>query len=178
MTTPLPGVPPVNKLAFVVEKQWRPATGLAVPMPTLPDVVMAAKVAVPDNAGLAERTTDPVPVEVVTPDPPRATASVPDPAFPMLRAVIPDPAPVRVVALTVAAFIVPVKTSRAVCGFVVPTPTFPFAPTKRAVDPVVVRKVATFPVPSCWTLKAFPDAVLPNTKQLLVFRTTGMVGAP
>jgi hypothetical protein len=32
----------------------------------------------------------------------------------MLRAVIPEPAPVRVVALTVAAFIVPVKTSRAV----------------------------------------------------------------
>jgi hypothetical protein len=47
-----------------------------------------------------------------------------------------------------------------------------------AVAPVAVLKLATFPVPSCWTLMAFPDAVLPNTKQLLVFRTTGTVGAP
>jgi hypothetical protein len=57
-------------------------------------------------------------------------------------------------------------------------PTFPAAFTKSAVAPVVVRNVATFPVPSCWTLKALPDAVLPNTKQLLVFRTTGTLGTP
>jgi hypothetical protein len=80
---------------------WSGADGLAVPMPTLPEVVMAAKVAVPDNAGLAESTTDPVPVEVVVPVPPRATASVPDPALSMFRAVIPEPAPVKVEALTV-----------------------------------------------------------------------------
>jgi hypothetical protein len=47
-----------------------------------------------------------------------------------------------------------------------------------AVAPAVVLKLATFPVPNCWTDRAFPEAVLPNTKQLLVFRTTGTVGAP
>jgi hypothetical protein len=57
-------------------------------------------------------------------------------------------------------------------------PTFPAAFTNMAVAPVAVLKLATFPVPNCWTLRAFPDAVLPNTKQLLVFRTTGTVGAP
>jgi hypothetical protein len=72
----------------------------------------------------------------------------------------------------------PVATESWYEGFAVPTPTFPAAFTKSAVAPVVVRKVATFPVPSCWTLKALPDAVLPNTKQLLVFRTTGTLGTP
>jgi len=131
--------------------------GAVVPMPTLPEVVMDAKVAVPDNAGLAERTTDPEPVEEVTPVPPRATASVPDPALPMLRAVIPDPAPVRVVALTVAAFIVPVNTSRAVCGLAVPTPTLPLAPTNRADPPELVWALNTLPVPNCLTVSAFDE---------------------
>jgi hypothetical protein len=135
-------------------------------------------VIVPVNVGLAERTTDPVPVEDVTPVPPRATARVPDPALPMFSDVIPDPAPVRVVALTVAAFMVPVGTSRAVAGFVVPIPTLPAAFTKSAVAPVCVRKVATFPVPSCWTLKALPDAVLPITKTLLELKITGTLGTP
>jgi hypothetical protein len=58
-------------------------------------------VTVPVSVGLADRTTDPVPVEDVTPVPPRATASVPDPALPMFSDVIPDPAPVKVVAETV-----------------------------------------------------------------------------
>ena len=147
-------------------------------MPTLPDVVMAAKVAVPDNAGLAERTTDPVPVEDVTPVPPRATASVPDPALPMLRAVIPDPAPVKVVATTVAAFIVPVKTSRAVAGFAVPTPTSPVLETKRAELPVDVATFITAPAPSCWTVKAVPEEVLPRTMQLLELMSVGTVGTP
>ena len=83
-----------------------------------------AIVVVPARVGPDERTTDPDPVDVVVPVPPRATASVPDPAFPMFRDVIPDPAPVKVVATTVAAFIVPVKTSRAVAGLKVPIPTF------------------------------------------------------
>ena len=64
-------------------------------------------------------------------------------------------------ATTLAAFIVPVKTSRAVAGFVVPTPTFPFAPTKRAVDPVVVWALNTLPPPNCLTVSAFADAALP-----------------
>ena len=51
----------------------REALGFPVPIPTLPEVVMDAKVAVPDNAGLAERTTDPEPVEDVTPVPPLVT---------------------------------------------------------------------------------------------------------
>jgi hypothetical protein len=82
----------------------------------------------------------------------------------MLSDVIPEPAPVRVVALTVAAFIVPVKTSRAVCGLVVPTPTFPLAPTKRAVDPVVVWALNTLPVPNCLTVSAFDETALPVTR--------------
>ena len=60
-----------------------------------------AIVVVPARVGPDERTTDPVPVEDVTPVPPRATASVPDPALSMFSDVIPDPAPVKVEALTV-----------------------------------------------------------------------------
>jgi hypothetical protein len=36
---------------------------------------------------------------------------------------------------------------------------------------------ATGPAPSCWTLRAVPEAVLPKTKQLDVFSTVGTVGA-
>jgi hypothetical protein len=46
-------------------------------------------------------------------------------------------------------------------GFVVPTPTFPIAPTKRAVDPVVVWALNTLPVPNCLTVSAFAEAALP-----------------
>ena len=60
-----------------------------------------AIVVVPSRVGPDERTTDPVPVEDVTPVPPRATASVPDPAFPMFRDVMPEPSPVKVDADTV-----------------------------------------------------------------------------
>jgi hypothetical protein len=102
---------------------------IADPAPIKVVALTVAAVTVPVNVGSAERTTDPDPVEVVTPVPPRATANVPDPALPMFRAVIPDPAPVKVVALTVAAFIVPVKTSRAVAGLFVPMPMFPI-PTR------------------------------------------------
>jgi hypothetical protein len=71
------------------------------PAPVKVVALMVAAVTVPVNVGSAERTTDPVPVEDVTPVPPFAAARVPDPTLPMLRAVIPDPAPVKVVALTV-----------------------------------------------------------------------------
>jgi hypothetical protein len=71
-------------------------------------------------------------------------------------------------ATTVAAFIVPVKTSRAVCGLAVPTPTFPAGLMNSAVDPVVVLKLATFPAPSCWTDRALPELVLPKTRQFAV----------
>ncbi|MEK7275051.1 MAG: hypothetical protein AAB110_07330, partial [Candidatus Desantisbacteria bacterium] len=43
-------------------------------MEALPVSVRLAKFAVPVNVGLAERTTFPVPVEVVTPVPPEVTA--------------------------------------------------------------------------------------------------------
>jgi hypothetical protein len=56
-------------------------------------------------------------------------------------------------------------------------PTYPEGLINSAVAPVVVRKVATFPAPSCWTDRAFPEAVLPKTKQLDVFKTVGTVGA-
>jgi hypothetical protein len=49
-------------------------------------------------------------------------------------------------------------------GFVVPTPTFPFAPTKRAVDPVVVWALNTLPVPNCLTVSAFDETALPVTR--------------
>jgi hypothetical protein len=68
------------------------------------------------------------------------------------------------------------KSSHA--GFVVPIPTLDVALTNKAVAPEAVCALKTFPVPNCWTDRAFPEAVLPNTKQLLVFRTTGTVGAP
>jgi hypothetical protein len=78
---------------------------LVIPDPAPVKVVAltVAAVTVPVSVGLADRTTDPVPVEEATPVPPRATASVPDPALPMSRLVIPDPAPIKVVALTVEA---------------------------------------------------------------------------
>ena len=41
-------------------------------------VVRLATLTVPVNVGEADSTTDPLPVEVVTPVPPLATASVPD----------------------------------------------------------------------------------------------------
>ena len=82
--------------------------------------VSDATVVVPVSVGPTDKTTDPaVPVADVVAVPPRATASVPDPALSMFRDVIPDPAPIKVVAVTV-----PV-TSRAVPGFVFPMPTFP-----------------------------------------------------
>ena len=118
----------------------REALGFPVPIPTLPEVVMDAKVAVPDNAGLAERTTDPVPVEDVTPVPPRATARVPDPAFPMFRDVTPEPSPVRVVALTVAAVTVPVNVGLAE-RTLLPVPV-------EVVVPVPPRATARVPDPA------------------------------
>jgi hypothetical protein len=117
-------------------------------MPTLPEVVMDAKVAVPDNAGLAERTTDPEPVEDVTPVPPRATARVPDPAFPMFSDVTPEPSPVRVVALTVAAVTVPVNVGLA----------------ERTTDPVPVEDVT--PVPPRATASV-PDPALPMLRAVI-----------
>jgi len=66
-------------------------------------------VIVPVNVGEALSTTFPVPVEVVVPVPPRTTASIPADTFPASRFVMPDPAPVRVVAATVAAVTVPVS---------------------------------------------------------------------
>jgi hypothetical protein len=51
--------------------------------------------------------------------------------------------------------------SRRYAGFAVPTPTFPAGFTNRAVAPVVVLKLATFPAPSCWTDRALPELVLP-----------------
>jgi hypothetical protein len=37
-------------------------------------------------------------------------------------------------------------------------PTFPFAPTKSAVDPVVVWALNTLPPPNCLTVSAFAEA--------------------
>lgn len=89
------------------------ATG-SVPLETLPALrlVTAAPlpenvpenvppVTVPVNVGEPDRTTDPVPVLVVVPVPPRATASVPLETLPAFNAVMPLPAPVNVVAATV-----------------------------------------------------------------------------
>jgi hypothetical protein len=60
-----------------------------------------------------------------------------------------------------------------VAGLAIPTPTYPEGLINSAVAPVVVLKLATFPAPSCWTDRALPELVLPNTRTLELFKITG-----
>jgi hypothetical protein len=73
---------------------------------------------------------------------------------------------------------VPVKTSRAVVGLVVPTPTLPAALTNKAVDPVVVWALNTLPVPNCLTVSAFAEATLPLRITADEFIRVATPGAP
>ena len=63
---------------------------------------------VPVNVGAVDKTTEPVPVDVVTPVPPFATARVPLDIFVAFRAVKPVPTPVRPVEDKVKRFTPPV----------------------------------------------------------------------
>jgi hypothetical protein len=72
----------------------------------------------------------------------------------------------------------PDPTSRRAPGFVVPTPTFPFAPTNSAVVPEALLTLKQFPPPNCLTVSAFAETALPVTRTALEFMSVGTVGAP
>jgi hypothetical protein len=65
------------------------------------------------------------------------------------------------------------RTVNVAGALAVPIPTFPFAPTKRAVAPVVVWVLNTLPVPNCLTVSAFADTALPVTRTALEFMSVG-----
>ena len=69
----------------------------------VPVAVRLAAVNVPVNVGLADKTVEPVPVEVVTPVPPFATGSVPLTCD--VRLTVPDRADVGIVVLAVIALV-------------------------------------------------------------------------
>jgi len=69
-------------------------------------------------------------------------------------------------------------TCRRVCGFVVLIPTLLVELTKSPKVPVAFEKDATAPAPSCWTLRAVPLDVLPNTSVLLEFINVLTLGVP
>jgi len=91
-------------VVFVAKAPWPIAVFVAIPpapgdvIPT--DAFKLATATVPVNVGLADKTTDPVPVDDVTPVPPFATASSPV-AWPIGRLVKDAPEPEKVVAVTV-----------------------------------------------------------------------------
>jgi hypothetical protein len=59
-------------------------------------------------------------------------------------------------------------------GFVVPMPTRPrLFITKTFDPPEALLKEMTLPAPSCWTDRALPELVLPNTRTLELFKITG-----
>jgi hypothetical protein len=80
------------------------------PEPAPVNVVAAtvAAVTVPVNVGDALSTVDPVPVLVVVPVPPRATARMPELMLPAFRDVSPEPLPVKALDALLNVFI-PVK---------------------------------------------------------------------
>ncbi|MBA7703645.1 hypothetical protein ES703_112435 [subsurface metagenome] len=73
--SPVDAVPAVRLAAVPVNPVPAPVKLLAV---TVPVAVIAAAPTVPVNVGLADKTTEPVPVDVVVPVPPLRTGRVPD----------------------------------------------------------------------------------------------------
>jgi len=69
-------------------------------------------------------------------------------------------------------------TWKFVAALVVLIPTLLVELTKSPTLPAAFEKDATAPAPSCWTLRAVPLDVLPNTSVLLEFINVLTLGVP